>query len=98
MNGLSEKAATVMTGRSTPSSRQPQVLGARSNAADATGPLEKALPGSKAYIVDLTSPDAVRSTFAGIRRDLGPVDILLVQQDRSAWTFELDLRTSTEKW
>jgi hypothetical protein len=22
----------------------------------------------------------------------------LVQRDRSAWTFELDLRTSTEKW
>jgi hypothetical protein len=22
----------------------------------------------------------------------------LAQQDRSAWTFELDLRTSTEKW
>jgi NAD(P)-dependent dehydrogenase (short-subunit alcohol dehydrogenase family) len=44
---------------------------------DVTRALEKELPGSKAYVVDLTSQDAVRATFAGVRRDLGPVDVLI---------------------
>jgi NAD(P)-dependent dehydrogenase (short-subunit alcohol dehydrogenase family) len=44
---------------------------------DVTGPLEKELGGSKAYAVDLTSPDAVGATFAAIERDLGPTTVLV---------------------
>jgi NAD(P)-dependent dehydrogenase (short-subunit alcohol dehydrogenase family) len=42
-----------------------------------SAPLEKELAGSKAYAVDLTSPEAVQATFASIERDLGPADVLI---------------------
>lgn len=41
------------------------------------GALEKELAGAKAYAVDLTSPDAVGSTFARIAKDLGPTSVLV---------------------
>lgn len=42
-----------------------------------TGALESELPAAKAYAVDLTSPEAVRATFAEIERDLGPPTVLI---------------------
>ena len=35
------------------------------------------IEGTRAYPTDVADPAAVRETFAGIRRDLGPVSVLL---------------------
>jgi NAD(P)-dependent dehydrogenase (short-subunit alcohol dehydrogenase family) len=39
--------------------------------------LEAGVEGVKGYPVDVTDPTAVRETFARIREDLGPVDVLV---------------------
>lgn len=45
--------------------------------------LEKEIAGSKAYVVDLTSPEAVTKTFAAIAKDLGPTTVLI--HNGSSW-------------
>ena len=45
--------------------------------ADRLAALESEIEGSRGYPVDVGVPEAVRETFARIRSDLGPVDVLL---------------------
>lgn len=39
--------------------------------------LESEIPGTRGYAVDVTSESAVRDGFARIRRELGPIDVLV---------------------
>lgn len=39
--------------------------------------LEKEIPGTRGYPTDVTDPEGVRETFARVRSDLGPVNVLL---------------------
>ncbi len=39
--------------------------------------LETGIDGSRAYPTDVTQPDAIRTTFAKIRSEMGPVKVLL---------------------
>jgi NAD(P)-dependent dehydrogenase (short-subunit alcohol dehydrogenase family) len=39
--------------------------------------IERQIPDSRGYVVDVGDAEAVRETFSGIREDLGPVDVLL---------------------
>jgi len=44
---------------------------------DRLAAFESEIPGSRGYSVDVGIPEAVHETFARIRSDLGPVDVLL---------------------
>ncbi len=45
--------------------------------ADRLAAFEKEIPGARGYACDVTDRAAVRETFAALRRDLGPVDVLV---------------------
>jgi len=47
-----------------------------SRSTDLSGPLAEEL-GGKAYACNVTDPEAIKTTFASIRKDLGDIDVLL---------------------
>src|SRR5262245_41123233 len=57
--------------------------------------LERDVAGARAYAVDVTDRAAVESTFATIRRDLGPVDVLVHNAAAGAREEFLDLQPET---
>ena len=48
-------------------------------------PLERTVAAAKGYPTDVTEPEAVRETFARIRRELGPVRVLLNNAGNAAF-------------
>jgi NAD(P)-dependent dehydrogenase (short-subunit alcohol dehydrogenase family) len=57
--------------------------------------LETRLPGSRGYPVDVTDRAAVRETFAAIRRDLGPTDVLVHNAPAGAFGPFMDVEPET---
>jgi NAD(P)-dependent dehydrogenase (short-subunit alcohol dehydrogenase family) len=47
--------------------------------------LAASLPDAKAFACDAGDPDAVAGTFAAIRRDMGPVGILVYNAGKGVW-------------
>jgi NAD(P)-dependent dehydrogenase (short-subunit alcohol dehydrogenase family) len=56
--------------------------------------LEAQIPGAKGYVADVGDPDAVRDSFARIRAELGPVDVLV--HNAGSGTFSSFMETQPE--
>jgi NAD(P)-dependent dehydrogenase (short-subunit alcohol dehydrogenase family) len=59
--------------------------------ADALAALEDAIPGARAFPTDVADVAAVRATFARVRRELGPVRVLLHNAGSAAFGDVLDV-------
>ncbi len=53
--------------------------------------LEKEIPGTRGYATDVTDAGAVKESFAAIRRDLGPVEILIHNAGSASFGSFLDI-------
>jgi NAD(P)-dependent dehydrogenase (short-subunit alcohol dehydrogenase family) len=63
--------------------------------AETLAELERGVRGAHAYAVDVTDRAAVETTFAAIKRDLGPVDVLVHNAAAGAREEFLDLQPET---
>ena len=68
--------------------------------ADNLDNLKTALPDAHTYPCDVTDPDAIKTAFAGVARDLGPVDTLIYNAGSGVFGSidEIDASSFEQAW